>query len=69
MELKRARFIKSLIFKIGTFIGPSSASPSKSRTFYFGPSTEVLVRVGHIITAGGIDSHIYFICPRNEIAP
>ena len=29
-----------------------------------GPSTEVLAAEGHIITAGGFDSHIHFICPQ-----
>ena len=34
-----------------------------------GPSTEVIAGEGHIITAGGIDSHIHFICPQQiEIA-
>ena len=29
-----------------------------------GPATEVVAGEGHIITAGGIDSHIHFICPQ-----
>jgi len=29
-----------------------------------GPSTEVLAGEGMIVTAGGIDSHIHFICPQ-----
>ena len=29
-----------------------------------GPSTEVVAGEGHIVTAGGIDSHIHFICPQ-----
>jgi len=29
-----------------------------------GPGTEVLAGEGHILTAGGIDSHIHFICPQ-----
>ncbi|WP_094675267.1 urease subunit alpha, partial [Hydrocoleum sp. CS-953] len=34
-----------------------------------GPSTEVIAGEGHILTAGGIDSHIHFICPQQiEIA-
>ncbi|ABG50181.1 urease, alpha subunit [Trichodesmium erythraeum IMS101] len=34
-----------------------------------GPSTEIIAGEGHIITAGGIDSHIHFICPQQiEIA-
>ena len=29
-----------------------------------GPSTEVVAGEGHILTAGGFDSHIHFICPQ-----
>ena len=29
-----------------------------------GPGTEVIAGEGKIITAGGIDSHIHFICPQ-----
>jgi len=29
-----------------------------------GPGTEILAGEGHILTAGGIDSHIHFICPQ-----
>jgi len=29
-----------------------------------GPSTEVIAAEGHILTAGGIDAHIHFICPQ-----
>ena len=29
-----------------------------------GPSTEAIAGEGHIITAGGIDTHIHFICPQ-----
>ena len=29
-----------------------------------GPGTEVIAGEGHIVTAGGIDSHIHFICPQ-----
>lgn len=29
-----------------------------------GPGTDVVAGEGHIITAGGIDSHIHFICPQ-----
>lgn len=29
-----------------------------------GASTEVIAGEGHILTAGGIDSHIHFICPQ-----
>jgi len=29
-----------------------------------GPGTEAIAGEGHIITAGGVDSHIHFICPQ-----
>ncbi len=29
-----------------------------------GASTEIIAGEGHIVTAGGIDSHIHFICPQ-----
>lgn len=29
-----------------------------------GPCTEVIAGEGHILTAGGVDSHIHFICPQ-----
>ncbi len=34
-----------------------------------GPGTEVIAGEGHILTAGGIDTHIHFICPQQiEVA-
>lgn len=33
-------------------------------TIVIGPGTEVLAGEGSILTAGGIDSHIHFICPQ-----
>ena len=34
-----------------------------------GPGTEIVAGEGHILTAGGIDSHIHFICPQQiEVA-
>ena len=29
-----------------------------------GPGTEILAGEGKILTAGGIDAHIHFICPQ-----
>ena len=29
-----------------------------------GPGTEIIAGEGMIVTAGGIDSHIHFICPQ-----
>ena len=31
---------------------------------FIGPGTEVIAGEGHIVTAGGIDTHIHFICPQ-----
>ncbi|HAJ58883.1 MAG TPA: urease subunit alpha [Cyanobacteria bacterium UBA8543] len=34
-----------------------------------GPGTEIVAGEGHILTAGGIDTHIHFICPQQiEVA-
>lgn len=33
-------------------------------TINIGPGTEIIAGEGQIITAGGIDSHIHFICPQ-----
>jgi urease subunit alpha len=33
-------------------------------TIVIGPGTEVIAAEGMIVTAGGIDSHIHFICPQ-----
>ena len=33
-------------------------------TIVVGPGTEVIAAEGMIVTAGGIDSHIHFICPQ-----
>jgi urease subunit alpha len=33
-------------------------------TIVIGPGTEVIAGEGHIVTAGGIDTHIHFICPQ-----
>ena len=31
---------------------------------FIGPGTEIIAGEGHILTAGGIDAHIHFICPQ-----
>jgi len=33
-------------------------------TIIIGPGTEVIAGEGRILTAGGVDSHIHFICPQ-----
>jgi urease subunit alpha len=35
-----------------------------SVTIVIGPATEIIAAEGMIVTAGGIDSHIHFICPQ-----
>jgi urease subunit alpha len=35
-----------------------------SVTIIIGPGTEVIAGEGKIVTAGGVDSHIHFICPQ-----
>ena len=34
------------------------------RVLIYSPGTEVIAGEGHILTAGGFDSHIHFICPQ-----
>lgn len=47
-------------------IGSVVADPTTGEfdTMVIGAGTEVLAGEGNIITAGGIDSHIHFICPQ-----
>src|SRR5215218_9225064 len=33
-------------------------------TIVIGPGTEIIAGEGNIVTAGGIDTHIHFICPQ-----
>ncbi|MFC4470095.1 urease subunit alpha [Streptomyces xiangluensis] len=38
--------------------------PVTARNFVVGPSTEVISGNGRILTAGGVDTHVHFICPE-----
>ena len=49
------------IFKIGKAGNPYIQD---NVDIIIGPSTEVVAGEGMIVTAGGIDSHIHFICPQ-----
>ena len=49
------------IFKIGKAGNPYIQD---NVDIIIGPGTEVLAGEGRILTAGGIDSHIHFICPQ-----
>ncbi|AFZ36509.1 Urease subunit alpha [Stanieria cyanosphaera PCC 7437] len=49
------------IFKIGKAGNPYIQD---NVDIIIGPATEILAGEGHILTAGGIDSHIHFICPQ-----
>ncbi|URJ31218.1 urease subunit alpha [Blochmannia endosymbiont of Camponotus sp.] len=33
-------------------------------TIFIGPGTDIIAAEGKIVTAGGIDSHVHFICPQ-----
>jgi urease subunit alpha len=35
-------------------------------TMIIGPGTEVIAGEGNIVTAGGIDTHVHFICPQQN---
>ncbi|MEV5989042.1 urease subunit alpha [Streptomyces sp. NPDC052051] len=44
--------------------GPTEEAPPVTPTnFVVGPSTEVISGNGRILTAGGVDTHVHFICP------
>ncbi|GAB4229714.1 MAG: urease subunit alpha [Stanieria sp.] len=49
------------IFKIGKAGNPYIQD---NVDIIIGPTTEIVAGEGHILTAGGIDSHIHFICPQ-----
>ncbi len=49
------------IFSIGKAGNPDVQS---NVNIIIGPGTEVIAGEGHILTAGGFDSHIHFICPQ-----
>ena len=51
----------SRIFKIGK-AGNPDVQPGVD--IVIGPGTEIIAAEGMIVTAGGIDSHIHFICPQ-----
>mgnify|MGYP001448645294 FL=1 len=44
--------------------GNSDLMPNVTQGMEIGAGTEVIAGEGHIVTAGGIDSHIHFICPQ-----
>lgn len=50
-----------LIAKIGKAGNPDTQS---NVDIIIGPGTEIIAAEGRIVTAGGIDSHIHFICPQ-----
>jgi urease subunit alpha len=50
-----------LIYKIGKSGNPDT---QPNIDIIIGPGTEIIAGEGKIITAGGFDSHIHFICPQ-----
>ncbi len=53
--------------KDGEIVGIGKAGnpdTQKGVSIVIGPSTEAIAGEGHILTAGGIDSHVHFICPQ-----
>jgi urease subunit alpha len=44
--------------------GNSDLMPNVTQGMEIGAGTEVIAGEGHIVTAGGIDTHIHFICPQ-----
>ena len=43
---------------------PAIPTSSPASTIVIGPGTEIIAGEGKILTAGGIDAHIHFICPQ-----
>ena len=50
-----------LIHEIGKAGNPDT---QPNVNIIIGPGTEIIAGEGRIITAGGFDSHIHFICPQ-----
>jgi urease subunit alpha len=44
--------------------GNPDLMPNVTKGMEIGAGTEVIAGEGHIVTAGGIDTHIHFICPQ-----
>ena len=54
---------------IGKAYNPETMTPPASRdprasAFVVGPETEVISGKGRILTAGGVDTHVHFLCPE-----
>ncbi|MBA59821.1 MAG: urease subunit alpha [Gammaproteobacteria bacterium] len=49
------------IWKVGKAGNPDTQS---GVDIVIGPGTEAIAGEGHILTAGGVDAHIHFICPQ-----
>ncbi|WP_406482181.1 urease subunit alpha [Streptomyces sp. NBC_01615] len=47
-----------------TTVGNAVPVPVTPESFVVGPSTEVISGNGRILTAGGVDTHVHFICPE-----
>jgi urease subunit alpha len=45
--------------------GNPDFDPTVDPALVIGPSTEVVAGNGKILTAGGVDSHVHFICPQS----
>jgi urease subunit alpha len=44
-------------------MSPSAAGLQGASDFVVGPETEVIAGNGRILTAGGVDTHVHFLCP------
>ncbi|WP_156755533.1 urease subunit alpha [Actinokineospora pegani] len=45
--------------------GNPATDPTVDPALVIGPSTEVIAGNGKIVTAGGVDCHVHFICPQS----
>ncbi|WP_323379471.1 urease subunit alpha [Streptomyces durbertensis] len=56
------------VHAIGKAYNPETMTPRpnddpRARDFVVGPETEVISGNGRILTAGGVDTHVHFLCP------
>ncbi|MEV0493756.1 urease subunit alpha [Streptomyces atratus] len=45
-------------------MSPTPPSDARASDFVVGPETEVISGNGRILTAGGVDTHVHFLCPE-----
>jgi urease subunit alpha len=64
-ETMNPRDFRPLADELTRDLVPDDVAPSdwQPKNFVVGPGTEVISGNGRILTAGGVDTHVHFICP------